>query len=111
MPQMQLPIFPTEARLINANIAFQKQAGQVYYFNGHMPVFSHAEDDLASFRMFISQLYVNGNCKQMELVKAFGVSKNFVKRAVKKYREGGAGIFFSKPTAPTKAPCIDRRSA
>lgn len=96
MPQMLLPIFPTEAKLINANIAFQKRDGQVYYFNGHMPIFTHAEDDLASFRMFTSQLYVNGNCNQMELVKAFGVSKSSVKRAVKKYRKGGSAVFFAK---------------
>ncbi|MBU4445645.1 helix-turn-helix domain containing protein [bacterium] len=103
MPQMLLPIFPTEAKLINANIAFRKRDGQVYYFNGHMPIFTHAEDDLASFRMFTRQLYVNGNCSQMELVKAFGVSKSSVKRAVKKYRMGGPAVFFETSGAKETA--------
>jgi hypothetical protein len=108
MPQMQLPIFPSEARLINSTIGFEKRDGQVYYFNGQMPVFCHAETDIASFRMFISQLYVNGNCTQMELVRAFGVSQNFVKRSVKKYREGGPGIFFSDPSRKKEAAHINR---
>jgi len=61
-----------------------------------MPIFSHAEDDLNSFRMITSQFYINGNCKQVDIVKAFGVSANSVKRYVKKYRKGGIGGFFKK---------------
>jgi len=34
-------------------------------------------------------------CKQVEIVRAFGVSKNSVNRGVKRYREGGAKTFFS----------------
>ena len=66
----------------------------VYYFHGCMPIFSHAEDDSASFKMFTSQLYVDGNCKQSEIVRAFGVTPISVKRAVKKYRERGVAGFF-----------------
>ena len=77
----------------------------VYYFHGCLPVFSHVEDDERSFQMFTSQLYVNGNCKQMEIVRAFGVTSISVKRAVKKYREGGPGAFFeSRP--PERKPRI-----
>jgi hypothetical protein len=39
MPQMQLPIFPAGVTEINHQIAVQEQAGKVYYFYGHMPVF------------------------------------------------------------------------
>lgn len=59
-------------------------------------MFSHEEKDTRSFNMFTSQLVVLGQCKQVEIVKAFGVSSISVKRHVKKYREGGAGIFFEK---------------
>lgn len=96
MLQTLLPIFPSEVVEINARLAFAKRDGHIYYFNGNMPIFSHAEDDYASFRMFTSQLYVNGNCTQQEIVRAFAVSSISVKRSVKKYRAGGPGAFFIK---------------
>ncbi len=61
-----------------------------------MSIFSHHVDDLASFRMITSQLYINGNCKQIDIVNAFGVTANSVKRYVKKYREKGMEGFFQK---------------
>ena len=96
MIQALLPIFPKETTRINDILAFQKKDNQVYYFNATMPIFSHAEDDIASFYMIASQLYINGNCKQVEIVKAFGVTSISVKRGVKKYREEGLAGFFTK---------------
>lgn len=95
MPQIQLPIFTEDVSLINSNVGFQKCDGIVYYFNGLMPIFQHPEDDLRSFRLFTSQLVVNGNAKQVEIVKAFNVSTISVKRWVKRYREEGSAGFFS----------------
>ncbi len=94
MPQTLLPFFPEEATLINSYIGFQKRDGVVYYFNGMMPIYQHAEDDYAGFRLFTSQLVVNGIVKQMDIVRAFGVSKSSVKRWVRKYREKGTEAFF-----------------
>lgn len=94
MPQTRLPFFPEDIELINNHIGFQKKDGIVYYFNGMMPVFQHSEDDYAGFRLFTSQLVVNGTVKQMDIVRAFGVSKVSVKRWVKKYREKGMEAFF-----------------
>ena len=88
--------------MINNLVGFQNKDGIVYYFNGIMPIFSHTEDDFASFRMITSQLYINGNCKQSEIVKAFGVSPISVKRYVKKYREEGPKSFFVKPQPKQK---------
>jgi transposase len=96
MIQALLPIFPKQSTRINDILAFQKEDEQVYYFNATMPIFSHHEEDLASFRMITSQLYINGNCKQVDIVKAFGVSANSVKRYVKKYRKEGMAGFFQK---------------
>jgi transposase len=61
-----------------------------------MPVFSHLETDYRSFRMFTSQLVDLGQCKQVEIVKAFGVSSISVKRHVKTFRAGGIDAFFHK---------------
>jgi hypothetical protein len=43
--------------------------GQVTYFNGHMPVFSHAETDIATFRMITSQFCVTGHVKQIDIIR------------------------------------------
>ena len=94
MPQARLPFFPEEIELINNYIGVQKKNGIVFYFNGMMPVFQHPEEDLSSFRLFTSQLVVNGNVKQVEIVRAFDVSAISVKRWVKKYKEKGAASFF-----------------
>ena len=96
MIQALLPIFPKQSTRINDILAFQKKDEHVYYFNATMPIFSHHVDDLASFRMITSQLYINGNCKQIDIVNAFGVTANSVKRYVKKYREAGLEGFFQK---------------
>jgi transposase len=95
MPQVQFPFFPEGVTHITALLAFSKQDGRVTYFNGNMPVFIHDEDDLASFRMITAQFCVNGNAKQAEIGRAFGVSKISLKRAVKLYREAGPKGFYA----------------
>ncbi len=97
MPQMQLPFFPEGVTHINAELAVQKRDGGVTYFNGHMPIFMHGEDDVCSFRMITAQFCVNGNVKQMDIVRAFGVTPISVKRAVARYREQGPKGFYAEP--------------
>ena len=67
MPQLQLPIFPVGVTHLTSELAFMKREGQVTYFNGLMPVFTHAESDLRTFRMITSQFIINGNVKQSEV--------------------------------------------
>lgn len=85
--QTLFPFFPEDIMLINIYLGVQKKEDTVYYFNGMMPIFQHHKEDYESFRLFTSQLIVNGNCKQMDIVRCFGVSKESVKRWVKKYKE------------------------
>ena len=59
------------------------------YFHGLLPVFSHDEDDLESFRFITSQLVVSGNVKQKQIVKAFGISEISVKRDGRRFRIAG----------------------
>jgi transposase-like protein len=94
MPQIQLPIFPSQSTAITSELAFQEREGTVWYFNGHLPVFSHRIDDKGSFRFFSSQLIANGTASQSEISRAFGVPIVSVKRGCKKLREEGAGGFF-----------------
>jgi len=98
MPQLQLPMFPAGVTEINHLIAVVKKEGTVYYVHGHLPVFSHAEDDVRAFRMFTSQMIVDGTVKPKEIVRAFGVPRVTVKRYVKVLRERGtAGFYVAKP--------------
>jgi transposase len=95
MPQIQLPVFPAGAQQINAELGFECRDNQVTYFNGHLPVYTHAVDDVASFRFFTSQLMVSGTATQGEIAQAFGVSLTTIKRYVKKFRQGGARAMFA----------------
>ena len=94
MPQIQLPIFPAGSVEINGDLACRTEGEQVVYFNGHLPVFTHAKNDLPSFRLFTSQLIVQGSATQGHITKAFGVPLVAVKRATKLYRQRGAAGFF-----------------
>lgn len=97
MPQLQLPVFPAGTTAINPELAFERREDQVVYFNGHLPVFTHPTQDLASFRFFTTQLIVNGTASQGEIVQAFGVPLTTVKRCCRLYRERGASAFFKPP--------------
>ena len=96
MPQMHLPFFPDGVEHITSELAFAKKDGQVTYFNGHMPVFIHAEDDRATFQMITAQFCVNGNAKQADISRAFGITPISVKRAVKRYRDRGVAGFYER---------------
>jgi transposase-like protein len=97
MPQIQLPIFPAGTTEINAKVAFDCRDGKVTYLNGHLPVFQHAQNDIAGFRLFTTQLVENGTVSQAEIARAFHVPSRTVKRYVKRYREGGTKSFFVRP--------------
>jgi hypothetical protein len=76
----------------------------VSYFYGTLPVFTHGEEDVKSFRLFTSQLYVEGRVKQADIVRVFGVSAISVKRAVKLYEEAGPGGFWRR--RGTRGPSV-----
>ncbi|MDP6060214.1 MAG: helix-turn-helix domain-containing protein [Pirellulaceae bacterium] len=94
MPQALLPLVPDGASSINDRISVVRENGQWTYFCGVDSVFRHPEEDRLSFRMFTAQLVCQGACKQTDIVRAFGVSANSVKRSVKKYREEGVAGFY-----------------
>jgi hypothetical protein len=98
MPQIQLPIYPSGSIDINTQLGCRVEGDQVSYYNGFLPVFMHAKDDLASFRMFSSQLIVQGSATQGQIAKAFGVPLVSIKRSTKLFRAQGAkGFFVPKP--------------
>lgn len=106
MPQLQLPIFPAGVTEINSQIAVQKEAGQVFYLHGHLPVFQHPEQDVRSFRMFTSQMIVGGTVKPKQIAQTFGVPMVTVKRYVKVYRARGSQGFYEPPPRHNSASVL-----
>jgi hypothetical protein len=95
IPQALLPLIADGATRISDVISVVRENGQWTYFCGVQPVFQHAENDCRSFRMFTAQLICQGACRQVDIVRAFGVSKNCVIRSVDAYHAGGVHAFFS----------------
>ena len=97
--QTLLPLVPDGATPVNDLISVVNHDDQWTWFYGTRPVFGHLQSDRDSFRMFSAQLVCQGACKQVEIVKAFGVSAISVKRSVKQYREEGVQSFYRpRPT-------------
>ena len=94
LPQALLPLVPVGATRINDRISVVRQDGTWTYFCGVDAIFQHPEHDLQSFRMFTSQLVCQDVCRQVDIVRAFGVSISGVKRNAKKFREEGTKGFF-----------------
>ena len=94
MPQALLPLLPDGATRINDRISVVRQDGTWTYFCGVDPIFRHPEHETESFRMFTAQLVCQDSCKQVDIVRTFGVSSNSVKRSAKKYREEGTKGFY-----------------
>jgi transposase-like protein len=94
MPQLQLPIFPQGVTEITASLSFKREADRITYYLCALPVFSHQEDDLATFRMITSQFVEGGHVTQAQIARAFGIALVTVKRSVKRYREQGARGFY-----------------
>lgn len=96
MPQGILPIFPPGTTCINDILSFDIKDELVTYYNGFMPIFSHNKNDNQTFRLILSQFYINGSATQAELVRATGIPSITLKRAVNLYRNEGPKGFFAE---------------
>jgi len=73
------------------------------YFVGLQPVYRHQPSELEHFRLTIAQLIDSGCCRPCEIIRTFGISKSYVDRTTRLYREQGAGAFFAdRKRKPTK---------
>jgi len=100
-----LPLIADGATRISDLISVVRENGQWKYFCGVHPVFQHAENDCRAFRMFTAQLICQSVCRQVDIVRTFGVSKNSVIRSVNAYRAGGVGAFY-EPRVPRGASVL-----
>ena len=100
-----MPLIADGATRISDLISVTRENGQWVYFCGAQPVFHHTESDYRSFRMFTAQLVYQGACRQVDIVRAFGVSKHSVIRSVDRYRAGGVKAFYA-PRATRRASVL-----
>ena len=94
MPQALLPLIPEGATRINDRISVVRENDEWTYFCGIDPVFCHPEKDRRSFQMFTAQLVCQGICRQIDIIRTFGVSTNSVQRSVQKYSQEGIAAFY-----------------
>jgi transposase len=104
MPQLLLPLIPEGASQINQALSVVRENGHWTYFLGAWPIFRHEENDRRTFRMFTAQLVCQGVCKQADVIRTFGVSKNSVLRSVRKFLEEGIDGFYQ--SRKTRGPSV-----
>ena len=96
MPQLILPIIPEGATEINQLVSVYRDEDRWTYFVGTYPIYRHDRSDTRMFRVVTSQLIESGACRQIQILRTFGVSKSSVIRSVNKLRKGGVEAFFKK---------------
>ncbi len=92
--QLLLPIFPREVKLITPTLGVFARDGIVNYLHCGVPIYSHAVEDLNSFRYISSNFVLQGLCKKVEMSRCFGVSYDSVKRNARRLAEQGERAFF-----------------
>ena len=88
--QIILPLIPYGATSINEFVSVNRGEDRWTYFVGTLPVYSHPSDNIRLFRLVTAQLIDSGACKQIEIIKTFGVARSSVSRSLVKLR--GEGI-------------------
>jgi transposase len=92
--ELLLPIFPRDTILITPTIGVFERDGTIIYLQNGLPIYSHPKESLDHFRFFTAKLVTMGRCRQVDIVRAFNVSKDSVARSVKLYRTKGESGFF-----------------
>ncbi len=96
MAQMILPLIPKGATEISNLVSVFRDETRWTYFVGTHPIYSHEARDDRMFRLTVAQLVESGTCRQVDLMRAFGIAKSKIIRAVNKFRKGGIEAFFKK---------------
>ncbi len=94
MPQLILPLIPRGASQINGLVSVWRDDEIWTYFLATHPIYSHKKNDHRMFRLITSQLIDSGVCRQVDIIRTFGVSKSSVIRSLNKLRYGGPEAYF-----------------
>jgi len=99
--------------MITLTLGVREYDGTVYYLHSGVPIFSHLSDDLTKFRYITSNLILQGLCNNQDIVDAFHVSTDSVRRWKKKLSEEGDVAFFKEESRHGRShkllpPVLDR---
>lgn len=97
-----LPLIPHGASTISNNLSVINGEDIWTYFHCGLPVFSHRSSDNRAFRMITSSFIINGICRNVDIERAFNVSKTSVIRNCKKYKLFGSNAFFRQSSMGRK---------
>jgi len=82
--------------MITPELGVREQEGTVYYLLSGMPIYSHEKEEIHKFRFITSNFILQGLCKNMDIVRAFQVSTDSVRRWKKRLKEEGEEAFFGE---------------
>ncbi|OFZ42297.1 MAG: hypothetical protein A3K25_03365 [Planctomycetes bacterium RIFOXYB12_FULL_42_10] len=106
MPQLMLPLIsPGASRISDLISVYRDDKRWTYYFGLH-PIYVHEGTDVRMFRAVTAMMIASGTCRHVDIIKAFGVSKSSVNRALKKLREGGFEAFFEERSGGRKGSVL-----
>jgi len=91
-----LPLIPHGASKITEKLSVICENGQWSYMYCGLPICSHHDSDRRYFRLISSSLVLNGVCRNVDIQKAFNVSKSSVIRSCKKFAAKGSDAFFKE---------------
>jgi len=101
-----LLLVPRGSTNINGLVSVCRDAESWTYFLGTYLIYSHRKADPRMFRLIWSQLIDSGVCRQVDVIRTFGVSKSSFVRSLNKLRSRGPEAFFFEPES-VGAPYID----
>lgn len=93
--QMQLPIFPSDTKLVNATLGIRCEDDMVYYLHNGSPIFCHVQSNINHYRFICGNLVASKLCRASELADTLGVSRRAIERYAKKHREKGGDSYFN----------------
>jgi len=94
--QMQLPLFPSDTKLVNSTLGIRSQDDMVYYLHNGSPIFCHHESSIDHYRYICGNLVANGLCKASELADTLGVHRRSIERYASKHRKSNGKAFITK---------------
>ena len=83
--ELMLPLIPHGASKISNNLSVIKENGVWTYFHGCVPVAMHVADDVIAFQIFTTGFICAGRCRNIDIIRVFGVSKSSVNSRIKMY--------------------------
>ncbi len=95
MGQLLLPLFSHDTTMITQVLGYREQDGTVFYLLSGLPIYSHRSDDHNRFRYITSNLILQGLCSNQNIVDAFHVSTDSVRRWKRTLDTKGEEAFFT----------------